>query len=127
INQLHACNELIETYHDWKQESLPMNLLADNLITLSERSELLLQVLNQLRITNPKDLYLRAELRLYLFQGNYTMVSVVCRCGVEKFPINTNYLYFLIVSLFKTEQAEELGGLLTEELLEKELSWQQFF
>ncbi|HYC87138.1 MAG TPA: hypothetical protein VEB86_18020 [Chryseosolibacter sp.] len=127
VSQLHACNELIESYHDWKRESLPMNLLADNLIALSERSELLLQVLSHLRTTNPKDMYLRAELRLYLFQGNYTMVSVVCRCGVEKFPTNTNYLYFLIVSLFKTQKGEELRSLLTDELLGKDFSWQQVF
>jgi hypothetical protein len=127
INQLQACNELIETYHDWKHESLPLNLLADNLIILSERSELLLQVLNQVRSTSPKDQYLRAELRLYLFQRNYAMVSEVCRCGIAKFPLNTKYLYFHIVSLFKTAEHEELKKILNEELLDKDLTWQQFF
>lgn len=127
INHLKFCNEIIETYHDWKKENIPANLLADNLISLGERSELLLKVLGHLRSTSPSEQYLQAELRLYLIQGNFAMVAIVCRIGVEKFPLNTNYLYFLIVSLFKEAEASELRMYLKADLLSKDFSWQQFF
>jgi len=127
IGKLEDCNNLIETYHDWRREELPMLLLTDNLIELRKNVKTLLEVLLFRRENEPEERLYLFELRIHLLSENNAQVQEVSRLGMTRYPSNLNFEFYHIYSLYKAKDSTALDAVIGNRLLDKPFDSRQKF
>lgn len=101
VGEFSRCNELIDKYHNWKEEPIPLFLLTGNLIKQRDNSEKLLEVLRFRRSKYAELRLLLEELNLYLILQNFEEVLAISILGRKQYGENPNFHYFYIVATYR--------------------------
>jgi hypothetical protein len=118
---------LIEEFHDWQKEQLPLHIYTESLLGIRNDSIKLLRVLKFRRTNFPNEYLFIQEITIYELSENQFEILQVSNHARIKFPTNPNFDFYYIFALYKLNKEDELKDQLNEGLFQKNFSWNQKF
>ncbi len=127
LQKAQEVSQLIDKYHDWQKEELPLLLYTTSLLIIRSDAIKLLEVLKFRREHHPEERLLLEELKIQSLAENADQTLEISSLGRIEYPDNLDFEFYYIQSLYKKNNKAELASVLNEGLLEKKFNWRQKF